>query len=112
MFDLAFAALGFPEISPALITIPRLELGGFGIGPLPLRWYALSYIIGILLAWRYAVYLVSKPALFGAPKSPLNKDDVDDIIFYVTLGVILGGGLVISCSTKSRSSLTGSPKTR
>lgn len=82
MPELALSALAFPEFSPALI-----EVFGF-----PIRWYALSYIAGLLLAWRYATYLVRRPALFGG-ESPANADQIDDIIFYVMLGVILGGRL-------------------
>ncbi|MEL6284781.1 MAG: prolipoprotein diacylglyceryl transferase [Pseudomonadota bacterium] len=79
-------ALSFPEISPALFTID--------VGPVyfPIRWYALAYLVGLLLAWRYAVALVERPALFGGT-SPATKDDIDDLLFYATLGVILGGRL-------------------
>ncbi|MEL6258789.1 MAG: prolipoprotein diacylglyceryl transferase, partial [Pseudomonadota bacterium] len=86
------AGLPFPEFHPALFTIPELSLGSFSIGPLPLRWYALAYIAGLLLGWRYAVALVNRPALFGG-RSPGTKDDIDDLIFWVMIGVILGGRL-------------------
>ncbi|MEM0986668.1 MAG: prolipoprotein diacylglyceryl transferase [Pseudomonadota bacterium] len=83
---MASAALAFPEFSPALVTID--------IGPVyfPLRWYALAYLVGLLLAWRYALSLVARPALFGGV-APGTRDDIDDLLFYVTLGVILGGRL-------------------
>ncbi len=86
MSTLLISALSFPEISPALFTIDA--------GPVhfPIRWYALSYIAGLLLAWRYAVALVARPALFGAAKPPASED-IDDLLFYVILGVILGGRL-------------------
>ncbi|MEO0466115.1 MAG: prolipoprotein diacylglyceryl transferase [Pseudomonadota bacterium] len=80
----ASAALAFPEFSPAIFTID--------IGPInfPVRWYALAYIFGLVLAWRLAVALVQRPALFGGT-APANKDTIDDLLFYATLGVILGG---------------------
>jgi len=83
---LAAAALAFPEISPAIFTID--------VGPVhfPIRWYALAYLVGLLLAWRYAVALVRRPALFGGT-APASKDDIDDLLFFATLGVILGGRL-------------------
>ncbi|MEM6534322.1 MAG: prolipoprotein diacylglyceryl transferase [Pseudomonadota bacterium] len=81
------AAMSFPEFSPALVEI---DLGFLGLGTFPLRWYALGYIAGLLVAWRYALVLVNRPPLWGAP-SPANKDDIDDLLFYATLGVILGG---------------------
>lgn len=84
MSTLLFSALSFPEISPALFTID--------VGPVhfPIRWYALSYIVGLILAWRYAVALVRRPQLFGNA-SPPGTDDIDDLLFYAILGVILGG---------------------
>ncbi|MEM7765916.1 MAG: prolipoprotein diacylglyceryl transferase [Pseudomonadota bacterium] len=77
-------ALAFPEFSPAIFTID--------VGPLyfPIRWYALAYLVGLLLAWRYAVSLVARPALFGGT-APATKDVIDDLLFFATLGVILGG---------------------
>ncbi len=82
--DLFLAALAFPEPDPALYTI---RLGDFQF---PIRWYALAYIAGLILAWRYAVALVRRPRLFGGT-SPATSEDIDDLLFYATLGVILGG---------------------
>ena len=87
MIDLA---IPFPDISPFLFEIPAFTLGSFNIGPLGLRWYALGYIFGLLLAWRLMLKLVSQPAIWGGV-SPLTKDDIDDFLFYATLGILLGG---------------------
>lgn len=86
MSTLLISALSFPEISPALFTIDA--------GPVhfPIRWYALAYIFGLILAWRYAVALVRRPALFGSAPPP-SSEDIDDLLFYTILGVILGGRL-------------------
>jgi len=46
-------ALPFPNIGRNLLTIPAVHLGGLTLGPFPLRWYALAYIAGILVGWRY-----------------------------------------------------------
>lgn len=83
-------AIPFPAISPNLFEIPAFSLGGISIGPLALRWYALSYIAGLILAWRLMLKLVSQPASWGGT-SPLSKDDIDDFLFYATLGILLGG---------------------
>jgi phosphatidylglycerol---prolipoprotein diacylglyceryl transferase len=83
-------AIPFPPISPNLFEIPAFSLGTLTIGPLALRWYALSYIAGILIAWRLMLKLVSQPTSWGAT-SPISKDDVDDFMFYATLGILLGG---------------------
>lgn len=80
MTYMAMSALSFPEFSPALV-----EVFGF-----PVRWYALAYIFGLVLAWQYALALIRRPALFGGT-APASPSDIDDILFYATLGVILGG---------------------
>ena len=68
------------------------------IGPFPLRWYSLSYIVGIGLAWWYGRYLLGTPRVWegrvSGPKSvgpPISRPQLDDLIFWITLGVILGG---------------------
>ena len=70
-------ALAFPSIDPVLIQI----------GPFAIRWYALAYIVGLVAGWRYVRRLVQRP---GWQLTPL---DVDDLLLYVTLGVVLGGRL-------------------
>jgi phosphatidylglycerol---prolipoprotein diacylglyceryl transferase len=57
------------------------------IGPLKIRWYSLAYIGGILIGWWYLIKLVAQPG------APMARRHVDDYIFYVTLGIILGGRL-------------------
>ena len=84
---LAAGALAFPEISPALFTI---DFGFLGLGKFHLRYYALGYMAGIGLAWWYATTMIKRPALFGGT-SPLDKDQLDDIMFWIILGIILGG---------------------
>lgn len=81
------AAMSFPEMSPAIFQI---DLGFVGLGKFPIRWYALAYIGGLIIGWRYALALVNRAALWGGT-SPATRDDIDDLLFYVTLGVILGG---------------------
>ncbi len=85
-----FASLPFPELSPALLTIPGFSVGDMALGPFSIRWYALAYIGGLVLGWRYAVELVKRPRLFSG-KPTATVEQVDDAIFWVTLGVILGG---------------------
>ncbi len=86
------AALNFPEIYPAIVSIPQFSLGGLTLGPFNILWYAMAYILGLVLGWRYAVALVKRPKLFGG-KSPASVEVIDDFLFWATLGVILGGRL-------------------
>jgi phosphatidylglycerol:prolipoprotein diacylglycerol transferase len=76
-------ALPFPEIDPVLIQI----------GPVAIRWYALAYIAGILLAWRYAAALIRQQALWGARGAPVDKSGLEDLVLWITLGIIVGGRL-------------------
>jgi len=70
----------FPAFDPVLVHL----------GPLAIRWYALAYIVGILLGWAYARALVRKDRLWGGTP-PLTVLDFDDFVLWVTLGIILGG---------------------
>lgn len=75
-------ALPFPAIDPVLIEF----------GPLAIRWYALAYIAGILLAWRYMRLLVSNESLWSDRPHP-SALDIDDFVVWATLGIVLGGRL-------------------
>lgn len=79
----------FPNIDPAALTIPAM----FGIGPLHLRWYALAYIVGLALGWRWMVSLVKQDRLWAPGRPAMSVPQVDDFLFWATLGVILGGRL-------------------
>ncbi|MES1156346.1 MAG: prolipoprotein diacylglyceryl transferase [Alphaproteobacteria bacterium] len=73
------------------MTIPAFSLGSLHLGPFPLRWYALAYIAGLLLGWRWMVWLIRNDRLWKPGKAPLTVPQADDFLFYATLGVILGG---------------------
>jgi phosphatidylglycerol:prolipoprotein diacylglycerol transferase len=73
--------LPFPEFDPVLIHL----------GPLAIRWYALAYVGGILLGWRWAVQLVRKTSLWRGAQPTASDRQIDDLVLYITLGVILGG---------------------
>jgi phosphatidylglycerol:prolipoprotein diacylglycerol transferase len=73
----------FPHFDPVLIHL----------GPLAIRWYALAYVAGILLGWRYAVNLVRNAKLWAFRGPAATAEQIDDMILWVTLGVIVGGRL-------------------
>jgi len=75
-------AIPFPAFDPVLVTF----------GPIAIRWYALGYIVGILLGWLYARTVIRSEKLWGGP-APLAVADYDDFVLWVTLGIILGGRL-------------------
>ena len=61
----------------------------FGIS-LSLTWYSLSYIFGIICAW-YLIYSIAKNKSISDGKSLLNPKNVEDLMTYLILGIILGG---------------------
>ena len=75
--------LAYPNIDPVLVEI----------GPLAIRWYGLAYVAGILCGWLSGRYLAGKDALWPGGVSPITKDDVDDYILWVTVGIVAGGRL-------------------
>lgn len=79
----------FPDIDPVV------HLGPWALewGPLALRWYALAYVAGILLGWRFAVRMTRTPSLWGGQKPTATPTQIDDLVLWITLGIILGGRL-------------------
>ncbi len=85
----------FPDINPyvPLLGPYELNLGSWHMGPLGVRWYALAYIAGIVLGWRYCIRLIRTPALWGARSPTATAEQVDDLVLWLTLGVVVGGRL-------------------
>jgi phosphatidylglycerol:prolipoprotein diacylglycerol transferase len=77
----------FPDLSPEIFSI---TIGSFEFA---LRWYALAYIVGILIAWRLAVAALRQPALWPASQPPMRPQQVEDLLTWIIIGVILGGRL-------------------
>lgn len=70
-----------------MLTYPEIDPIIFSIGAVKIRWYGLMYVIGFLLSWWLARRRCQRA------DSPINAGQVDDLIFYGMLGVILGGRL-------------------
>jgi phosphatidylglycerol:prolipoprotein diacylglycerol transferase len=70
--------LSYPEIDPVAVAL----------GPLKIHWYGLTYLAGLAFAWWLAVRRSAQK-----PWSPLQRRQVDDLIFYAAIGVMLGGRL-------------------
>ena len=65
----------------------------FEIGPLAVRWYGLSYFVSIVLGWWYVRRLVREDRIWPGGKAPLTLADVDDLLLWMTIGIIVGGRL-------------------
>ena len=57
------------------------------VGPIVVRWYALAYIAGLFLGWRYCALLLRRTPFVMEPQQ------LEDLLFYATIGVIIGGRL-------------------
>ncbi len=77
-------AIPFPEIDPNAFVIPGLGL--------PIRWYALAYIGGLIVGWQIVMRLMRRPALWGGIV-PMQPKQVEDLLTWVVMGVVLGGRL-------------------
>ncbi|WP_338828869.1 prolipoprotein diacylglyceryl transferase [Bradyrhizobium sp. 27S5] len=73
-----------------LIDFPVFNPVALSLGPIVIRWYALAYIVGIVLGWVYARSLIKKERLWGGP-APITLPQLDDFILWVTIGIIVGG---------------------
>lgn len=67
--------LAFPEISPII----------FSFGNFAVRWYSAAYLFGIIAAWLLIRRNIKKYQL------PISRTDLEDLVFYVTLGIVIGG---------------------
>jgi len=70
-------ALAFPPLDPVALSF----------GPLVIRWYALAYLVGFILGWRYCLYLARRN-----PKGP-TPQQYDDFLTWAVIGTVLGGRL-------------------
>src|SRR5215472_11778369 len=68
-------AIAFPAIDPIAVSL----------GPFAIRWYALAYIVGLIIGWRYCLILSDRPPRL------VSRRDIDDFFVWATLGVVLGG---------------------
>ena len=65
----------YPAIDPILVQF----------GPFAIRWYALAYIAGLVIGWRYCLAIAKRPPQVA------RAQDIDDFLVWATLGVVLGG---------------------
>jgi len=79
--------LNFPTIAPELF---KIELMGYDIA---LRWYALSYLVGFLFAYALMRLMANKPKSWPYGVEPMDREQLDGLLTYLILGVIVGGRL-------------------
>ncbi len=81
------ATLPFPNIDPVLISF---EVFG---RTLAIHWYAIAYILGFILAWKWILILINRPNLWRNDTPPMTAKHVEDLLTWMVVGTILGGRL-------------------
>ncbi|MFA5951393.1 MAG: prolipoprotein diacylglyceryl transferase [Hyphomicrobium sp.] len=80
---MSLLVIPFPDIDPVAIAF----------GPVSIKWYGLAYLIGLLIGWLYVKHLLNDAKLWAPGAAPFAAAKVDDLLLYLTLGVVLGGRL-------------------
>lgn len=70
-----------------MLTYPKIDPVAVSIGPLKIHWYGLMYLIGFASAWWLGRVRARQP------NSGWKVVEMDDVIFYMGMGVVLGGRL-------------------
>lgn len=68
-----------------MIEYPNIDPVALSLGPITIYWYGLTYVGGLVFAW----WLGKQRARL--PNSPIKESQIDDLIFYAALGIIIGG---------------------
>jgi phosphatidylglycerol:prolipoprotein diacylglycerol transferase len=78
--EMPLFVLPYPVIDPVMINL----------GPLPIRWYALGYIVSLVAGWFIAQRLARSDRLWGGLPRP-TPESLDDLLVFVAFGAVLGG---------------------
>ena len=70
-----------------MMTYPQIDPVAFSLGPLKVHWYGLMYIVGIGAAWFMARLRTREPGF------PWTSAQIEDLIFYCAVGLMVGGRL-------------------
>jgi phosphatidylglycerol:prolipoprotein diacylglycerol transferase len=70
-----------------VLVHPNIDPIAFSVGPLAVRWYGLMYLAGFAAGWWLGVRRIAKG------QAPITRAQLDDLLFLIVLGVILGGRL-------------------
>ena len=71
-----------------VIPYPRIPPTIVSIGPIALRWYSVMYVVGYVLGYRLALRRI------GTGRSRLSREDLDNLIWYLVAGMLIGARLV------------------
>lgn len=77
--------LTYPEIDPVLLSMGPFAIAGKSLGPIEIHWYGVMYLLGFFAAWMVALKRSS------GPDPVISKSQIEDLIVYGAIGVIIGG---------------------
>lgn len=75
------------------LPFPNLDPVALSLGPISVKWYGLAYACGLLLGWTYVKRMIADVRLWPGRTAPFAVEKTDDLLLYMTLGVVLGGRL-------------------
>lgn len=70
-----------------MLSYPQIDPVAIQLGPISIQWYGIMYLLGFVAAW----WLLRRRARRADPD--WNHEQIDDLIFFGALGVIVGGRL-------------------
>jgi phosphatidylglycerol:prolipoprotein diacylglycerol transferase len=82
-----------PLMSVMALPFPNFDPVALQIGPFAIKWYGLAYLAGLLLGWLYIRRLLKEAGLWADGRAPFTPAKVDDLLLYITVGVVAGGRL-------------------
>jgi phosphatidylglycerol:prolipoprotein diacylglycerol transferase len=70
-----------------MLLAPDIDPVALRLGPIAIHWYGLMYVVGFVGGWALGVWRAKQP------NSGWRPEEISDLLFYIALGVILGGRL-------------------
>ena len=74
-------------VQTPLFKFHNIDPVAFSIGPIDIRWYALSYMAGIILGWLFMRHQIS------SGRSVLSQAQLETLLNAAIFGIIIGGRL-------------------
>ncbi|MCH8080676.1 MAG: prolipoprotein diacylglyceryl transferase [Proteobacteria bacterium] len=71
-----------------MLSYPDIDPVALALGPIKIHWYGITYVVGIVTAWLLLRWRAKNNPLIG-----WKQEHIDDMVFFATLGIIVGGRL-------------------
>ena len=76
-----------------MLSYPDIDPVALALGPIKIHWYGITYVVGIVMAWLLLRWRAQKDLTKENPLFGWNRNHSEDMVFFATLGVIVGGRL-------------------